>query len=46
MIEKPLDKARIMLEQGANPNVCDIYGNTPLHSADDLQIIQLLLVYS
>lgn len=37
------DKARILLDRGANPDVSGKHGRAPLHSADDLQFIQLLL---
>ena len=46
--EHTLDIARLLLEHGADPNICDIYHSTPLHEASShglLEVARLLLSY-
>ena len=36
-------KAQVLLEAGADPNIGDIDGNTPLHGQMDIEMVELLL---
>lgn len=49
VINVSLDKAKILLDAGANPDMGDIYGDTPLHTINDnrffMKRAKLLLAY-
>jgi len=44
-----MEACRLLLESGANPNLCDAQGNTPLHTqsvfSGSMEVAQLLLKY-
>ena len=42
---KDIDFAKYLLSRGANINVADHFGNTPIHFAKDTQTIEFLLSY-